>query len=95
MSGQFCAGNLAHHVDEWSKITSDPWILESVQGYRLEFQDLPFQKSLPRPRNFSAEEMSLIDSEIEKLLEKRAIVPTARCYNEFISNIFFGPKENR
>ena len=32
------AGNLANFVENWRQITSDPWILQCVQGYHLEFE---------------------------------------------------------
>ena len=32
------AGNLANFVENWRQITSDPWILQCVEGYRLEFE---------------------------------------------------------
>ena len=35
------AGNLLHNLDVWRKITSDPWVLETVSGYHLEFNALP------------------------------------------------------
>ena len=31
-----CAGNLANHIANWREITTDPWILEAVSGYRLQ-----------------------------------------------------------
>ena len=37
------AGNLLHNLDVWRKITSDPWVLETVSGYHLEFDSLPVQ----------------------------------------------------
>ena len=41
------AGNLMHNLDVWRKITSDPWVLETVSGYHLEFDTLPVQSVLP------------------------------------------------
>jgi len=43
------AGNLLHNLEVWRKITSDPWVLETVSGYHLEFNTLPVQSVLPRP----------------------------------------------
>ena len=67
------AGNLMHNLDVWRKITSDPWVLETVSGYHLEFDTLPVQSVLPRPPPFSEREKQLIDEEITKLLTKGAI----------------------
>ena len=30
------AGRLALYLDNWSKVTQDQWVLNTVQGYRLE-----------------------------------------------------------
>ena len=79
------AGNLLHNLKFWRKITSDPWVLETVSGYHLEFNTLPVQSVLPRPPPFSEREKQLIDEEITKLLTKGA------CPYEFISNIFLVP----
>ena len=88
------AGNLLHNVDVWRKITSDPWVLETVSGYHLEFHTLPVQSVLPRPPPFSEREKQLIDDEITKLLTKGAIRKVSSCPYEFISNIFLVPKRD-
>ena len=36
-----CAGNLANHIANWREITTDPWILEAISGYRLELASQP------------------------------------------------------
>ena len=82
------AGNLLHNLDVWRKITSEPWVLETVSGYHLEFNALPVQLVLPRPPPFSEREKQLIDEEITKLLTKGAIRKVTSCPYEFISNIF-------
>ena len=87
------AGNLLHNLDVWRKITSDPWVLETVSGYHLEFESLPVQSVLPRPAPFSEGEKQLIAEEITKLLTKGAIRKVSSCPYEFISNIFLVPKK--
>ena len=37
------AGNLKHHLRDWQKITNDPWVLEAILGYRIQFASLPIQ----------------------------------------------------
>ncbi|XP_068742111.1 uncharacterized protein [Montipora capricornis] len=87
------AGNLLHNLDVWRKITSDPWVLEAVSGYHLEFDSLPVQSVLPRPPPFSEREKQLIDEEITRFLTKGAIRKVSSCPYEFISNIFLVPKK--
>ena len=81
------AGNLLHNLDVWRKITSDPWVLETVSGYHLEFDSLPVQSVLPRPPPFSEREKQLIDEEITKLLTKGAIRKVSSCPYEFITGL--------
>ena len=67
------AGNLAKHMVTWRQITSDPWVLESVLGYHLEFEDnmFPIQSSLPNPPMLSQHEESIMkNNEVEKLVPK-------------------------
>ena len=60
----YCVGNLATKVNEWSKITSDPWILQTIQAYRLEFKTTPMQFSPPKQHTRSKDECDLIQLEI-------------------------------
>ncbi|KXJ22364.1 hypothetical protein AC249_AIPGENE23047 [Exaiptasia diaphana] len=66
-------GNLATKVNEWSKITSDPWILETIRGYRLEFDSCPWQVFAPMTPNHSESNYQLLNAEVDKLLSKGAI----------------------
>ena len=58
------AGNLAKHVVTWHQITSDPWVLESVSGYHLEFEGdmIPIQSSLPNPPMLNQHEESVMNN---------------------------------
>ena len=44
------AGNLKHHLQDWQKITNDPWVLEAILGYRIQFASPPIQQSPKAPR---------------------------------------------
>jgi hypothetical protein len=44
----FVSGKLAQHISYWRELTSDPWLLETVTGYHLEFDSVPVQSVLPR-----------------------------------------------
>lgn len=87
------AGNLRNFISNWRQITSDPWILETVAGYHLEFETVPIQLGLPQPPPFNKTEKDLIDNEVDKLLKKGAITKVAHSKEEFISNIFLVPKK--
>ena len=34
------AGNLMYHISNWRNLTSDPWVLETIAGYHLEFESV-------------------------------------------------------
>ncbi|XP_048585989.1 uncharacterized protein LOC125568253 [Nematostella vectensis] len=61
-------GNVANRVDQWSKITSDKWVLETIQGYHLEFERTPWQKFIPGRFNLSESEILLFNAEDRKYL---------------------------
>ena len=60
-------GKLAVKVHQWSKITSDPWILESIQAYHLEFRTKPIQIYPLIQHLLSKTECELIKHEIDNL----------------------------
>ena len=87
-------GRLRFFFDEWTKITSDPFILQMVQGMDISFEDFPDQKFVPTPLTFTSEESTATDHLIQELLDKRAIIPCEHEDNEFISTIFLRRKSN-
>ena len=89
-----CAGNLANHIANWRGITTDPWILEAVSGYRLELASQPYQFFTPSPINFSDSESAVVQSEIQTLLDKGAIEHVEYTQGKFISTLFLVPKKS-
>jgi hypothetical protein len=72
----FQAGQVRHFIQNWAILTSDPFILNAVKHYHIEFDgDFPVQTQKPNQIRFSAEETQIIDSEILKYLSKRVIEP--------------------
>ena len=49
------AGKVAQCLQQWQMITSDPWVLQTVQGYHVEWLKKPFQVG-PRPTTFRSVE---------------------------------------
>ncbi|KAK3101403.1 hypothetical protein FSP39_003322 [Pinctada imbricata] len=74
-------------------ITQDPWIIESVNGVRLNFLSTPVQNQKPFQPKFSQADQKLIDSEINGLIEKNAVQEVNHTPNSFYSNIFLVPKK--
>ena len=61
-------GKLRFCIDEWQKYTEDPWILQTVAGYCLNFESEPFQISIPNEISFSEDQRKSVDFEIQELL---------------------------
>ena len=59
----------------WERLTSDASILQIISGECIEFlSDPPLQVSHP-PNSVPRNHVSLVDKEIERLLDKGVIVP--------------------
>ena len=71
----FIAGRLKSYNNEWQKVTSDPTILQAIEGYKLEFESgtVPVQDRLPRPYKLADEEARKVDEGINKLMIKGVI----------------------
>ena len=68
------AGRLAHFLSNWVVVSKDYWVLDTVQGYRLEFLKKPIQPHHPpKGEYFLFLEQNIILREIESMLQKGAI----------------------
>ena len=88
----FKAGQIANCVHQWKMLTSDPEILDIVQGAHIQFESIPKQNDIPLPNLFSQAESEAVDIEIDKLMSKGVIEPCMKESNDFISKIFLRPK---
>lgn len=88
----FYGGKIMDFTRHWKALTSDEWILDIVKGYKIEFDQLPVQQSLPQPINFNSEETEIIRGEIQKLYNKKVIEETLPQFDNYFSNIFIRPK---
>ena len=90
-------GRLKLFIQNWCKITTDPHVINAVNGYRLEFSEETGAPSRSEPpylfRCNKTEEIG-IDQEIAKLFDKGVIEPCHRETGEFVSNIFTRPKKD-
>ena len=88
-------GRLKQFASQWQCITSEPFILNSVKHYKIEFEDgEPHQCMPPKEINFTRQEQEVIDVEIDKLLIKGVISETMHCHGEYSSTIFVRPKKD-
>ena len=82
----FKAGSISKCYSRWLDLNSDPEVLSTVKGQLIEFTSTPYQDRVPTQKKFSAEESTIIQSEVDKLLQKEIIVPAR---NE---HIYYIPK---
>lgn len=87
-------GKLKYCAEIWNKYTSDPFVLQTISGYCIEFDSKPIQSVLPKEINFNFEEKCIIDNEVSELLKKGATEFSHWEDYQFVSNIFIVPKPN-
>ena len=74
---QRVAGRLQFFAQNWQIITQDPWVLQTIRGYKIDLLSHPRQTSLPSPPLLSPPQTSLVQEEIISLLQKGAIIEVA------------------
>ena len=91
----FLGGKLKLFFKQWQNLTSDKFILQTVNGYKIELDDKPIQNFIPKPIEFNGSEHDKITTEVEKFLSKNII---RECQigekEEYFSNIFIRPKKD-
>ncbi|KAM4747505.1 uncharacterized protein WCC33_005072 [Rhinophrynus dorsalis] len=87
-------GRLSRFFHHWCSLTADPWVLQTVKGFHIEFAIPPHQRHPPPPLHFSAADAVLVDSEISTLWRKGAVAPASGSGEGFISNIFLVRKKD-
>ena len=90
------AGRLKHFLKKWAWVTLDQWILDTVQGYKLESTENPIEAFHLRVGVAFTHEQSLIQEEIQSMLQKGAIteLPHAEAMKGFFSKLFLVPKKD-
>lgn len=88
------AGRLKFFFSEWLKVTSDPMILQCIQGYQIPFVGKVSQISPPSIPDFKDTERSACTDEILKLVAMGVISECNPCQGQFLSSYFLVPKPN-
>jgi len=74
---EILAGRTQLHLGNWRKITSDQWVLEVIQGYKLELTSLPEKLHIPLSE-IDRISTGLISEEVQAMLYKGAICRVPR-----------------
>ena len=48
----FYDGKITEFNFHWEELTTNDWILDIVNGYEIEFDQLPVQQSIPHPSSY-------------------------------------------
>ena len=88
----FTGGQIGQFRSEWGKISSDPWLIDAIQGVAIPFVSEPVQLKEPHPYRLSEEESASVDAELSKFLEKKIVQLVNPEQGQVISNIFLRPK---
>ena len=87
------AGKIRLFAQNWRKLTSDPHIMEIVEGWKLPLKSRPHQVREPGVISMSQKEQEVIDLEIQSMLQKEVIQIAEPSTDQFVSNIFVRPKK--
>ena len=90
----FKAGKLAAHFSQWQSLTSDPEILETGSGCKIEFDTIPSLNKVMVHAVLSETQTESVDTEVSNLLRKQAIEACDHEAGEYISPIFTRPKKD-
>ena len=89
----FRAGALSRNIVSWQPLTSDCFILDTVQGFKFEFIRPPLQNALRKQLLISSQEINIAQNLLQELLEKLVVEKTTQFDRSgFVSNIFLRPK---
>ena len=90
------AGRLAQYLVFWKTLTKDQYILNAIKGYRIEFvNNMPVQRLIPKPINFSQKETLAIDATIQSLQVQGVIRLCKHEPGEYINTIFVREKRDK
>ena len=90
----FLAGRVSKCFQRWSQLTSDQWVLHTVQGYQIEFYQKPIQASFPHNIHFSQTDSNLVSQEIKSPLKRSSSSHNTRFFRIFKYS-FSGQKEEQ
>ena len=90
----FEQGGLENHLENWKKLTSDPIILDLVQGIKLDFKEPPVQNKIPHEIKFSQEETELVKQELDRFMNLGIIEESEILPGDFVSNLFIRRKKD-
>ena len=92
---EFKADRLKSCFQFWKTITSEPEVLETVRGLKIELVEPVNQSFVPPQIKFGKEENEKIEKELSNMVNSEIIteIPLDPVEGEYLSNIFIRPKK--
>ena len=88
------AGRLKYFQNNWHLISDDPWVLETITGYKIEFHSMPHQIAWPHIF-VSTTQQEAVQAEKDKMALQGAIHPvSSNTEGGFVSSIFLVDKKD-
>ena len=90
----YIGGRLHLGLENWRKLTQDQTVLQTVQGLRIPFTNIPVQDREPHQYPLSEKDSTLVDAEIVSMIEKGAISTVHPQKRQYVSPLFLVPKKD-
>ena len=84
---KFCYNN-------WKRLTKDRFILDNIQGCKINFKEMPKQITLPRPIIFTKIELKALESILEEFVNKNIIKPCKFEKGDYLNTVFLREKKD-
>ena len=89
------AGKLKNFIENWKILTNDTEILSLVEGYKIPFHEIPYQKNIPNSPKLCQKQKVLVQKETHEMLNKGAIIEAPKhLEGKFNSNLFLVEKKD-
>lgn len=82
------------YKSNWQNYTSDRFILQCIEGCKIDFTSSPVQSIPAREINFNTEEKMALNAMIDQLRKEHVIVKCNHENGEFINNVFLRKKRS-
>ena len=84
---KFCYNN-------WKRLTKDKFILDNIQGCKINFKEMPKQITLPRPIIFTKVELKALESMLAEFVNKNIIKPCKFEKGDYLNTVFLREKRD-
>ena len=92
MSNNKPGGRTKQCIKQWRKITKDPFILQCVQGCKINFSDTPHQDRMPHQIRFNNRELLALKNMLEQYVEDGVIEPCNLETGDYVNTVFLREK---